>query len=461
LAFESKVDKEDIMFKLVVACLATMLAVAVGRAEPGYRVLPLVNTDFSQDWGPESVGQAPNGWTLFASDVGSRGDYSIETIWKPDPRANCLKFRSGNTSSRVGVYQRVDLNQTVAYPVYVEMFGRGDRICIDPNTNFGLSLYVEVYYQDGSRGFFNTKRDWGTFNQDNCWRVYALNLNYAQFNPATQLYDVLPLPKPINHLFVIPFLADASGEALIDNVQVREYNVNPSPAVSIEFDDAESSVYSVAWPELRRRGYKGSLVVPINNLDTEGYMTRNQVRELAADGWSIVSHGYDNDLGGGQGMRVYSPCESRPVFRGGRNDLEALSATRVEGFAFPFGAYESWHVGVGQQYYSFLRLFEQRVNPPGSPRYTLGARGAVFTTTAASVRDWLRDTRDRGAWMILSLHGIKDSDTDNFYNTFAQFSSYLNEVAASGLRVITTNQAVSEFCANPQGGIYGGNTTRR
>ena len=68
----------------------------------------------------------------------------------------------------------------------------------------------------------------------------------------------------------------------------------PERAVAITIDDAYRSVYDVAWPVLKEYGYPFTLFVYVKAVE-RGYgdfMTWDQVRELAAAGAGIGSHGY-------------------------------------------------------------------------------------------------------------------------------------------------------------------------
>lgn len=58
----------------------------------------------------------------------------------------------------------------------------------------------------------------------------------------------------------------------------------------LRFDDAYSSVYTVAFPYMQARGLKGVLGVISSKIGTGGYMTWSQVNELLAAGWEIANH---------------------------------------------------------------------------------------------------------------------------------------------------------------------------
>ena len=66
-------------------------------------------------------------------------------------------------------------------------------------------------------------------------------------------------------------------------------------AYSLTFDDGEYTVYTHAWPELRRFGYTAGVAVIGRWLERDdaldfGYCRAEEIRELLADGWSVFNH---------------------------------------------------------------------------------------------------------------------------------------------------------------------------
>jgi len=57
-------------------------------------------------------------------------------------------------------------------------------------------------------------------------------------------------------------------------------------------DGPYESAYSVAYPALASRGWKGTAWTVCNNVGGESYMTLAHLQELHADGWDICSHGF-------------------------------------------------------------------------------------------------------------------------------------------------------------------------
>ena len=105
----------------------------------------------------------------------------------------------------------------------------------------------------------------------------ATNISVAQFEAhlgelGSGGYTVLPVPEILDAL--------RRGAEL------------PDRTLGLTIDDAYLSVYTEAWPRLRKAGYPFTLFVTTNAVDGGhvGQMTWDQIREMAAAGVTIGAH---------------------------------------------------------------------------------------------------------------------------------------------------------------------------
>lgn len=156
------------------------------------------------------------------------------------------------------------------------------------------------------------------FGEDN---IPATNIRIDQFEAhleelATGGYTVLPVPDIIAAL--------RAGEAL------------PDKAVGITIDDAYASVYAEAWPRLRAAGLPFTLFVSTDPVDRggRGYMTWDQVREMAAAGVTIGHHG------AAHAHMAYADAETNAadIAKATQRFVEELGR-RPDLFAYPYGEY--------------------------------------------------------------------------------------------------------------------------
>lgn len=87
------------------------------------------------------------------------------------------------------------------------------------------------------------------------------------------------------------------------NLSIAPYAGNCKAAVSYTFDDGIQDQYTLAYPEMKRRGIRATFaiigskvggVIKAKNTDPVPAMTWDQLRQLYADGFEIASHGWNH-----------------------------------------------------------------------------------------------------------------------------------------------------------------------
>lgn len=140
---------------------------------------------------------------------------------------------------------------------------------------------------------------------------------------------------------------------------VRRGSPLPDRAIAITVDDAYLSVYTEAWPRLKKAGLPFTLFVATQPIDahTPGYMTWDQIREMHAAGVAIgghsVTHAHLPDLTPEVQLKEMTDAQARLkaelgevatliAYPYGEASLETQAAARKAGFAAGFGQ----HSGV-------------------------------------------------------------------------------------------------------------------
>ncbi len=108
----------------------------------------------------------------------------------------------------------------------------------------------------------------------------------------------------------------------------------PDNAIGISIDDAFDSVYKVAWPRLKAAGLPFTLFVATDQIDRKvpGYMTWDQIRELARDGVTIGSQTASHLHMPGSSMKAVMS----DIAKSNARFVEQLGK-RPELFAYPYG----------------------------------------------------------------------------------------------------------------------------
>jgi peptidoglycan/xylan/chitin deacetylase (PgdA/CDA1 family) len=105
----------------------------------------------------------------------------------------------------------------------------------------------------------------------------------------------------------------------------------PPRPILITFDDGNEDNYTTAFPIMQKYGFTGVLYIVADYVDTPGYMTAAQIKEMAAAGWEVGSHSLTHrDL-------TQNPDAQRGEIVESRKKLEAMLGVPILTFAYPFG----------------------------------------------------------------------------------------------------------------------------
>lgn len=147
----------------------------------------------------------------------------------------------------------------------------------------------------------------------------AANIRLEQFDAHIEElqsggYTVLPIPEILAALY--------SGRSL------------PDRTVGITIDDAYLSVYTEAWPRLRRAGFPFTLFVATDAIDRQfaSYMNWDQIRDLRDNGVTIGSQTASH-----LHMPANSEARNKEDIRLSNKRLQGELGATPELFAYPFG----------------------------------------------------------------------------------------------------------------------------
>lgn len=158
-------------------------------------------------------------------------------------------------------------------------------------------------------------------------RIDAFEAQLAQIE-ALEL-EVVPLAKVVSAL---------RGESAL-----------PDRVVALTIDDAYASINSEAWPRLRAAGLPVTVFVATDPVD-EGfsdYLDWDQLREMAAEGMTVASHGASHDSlprRPGESEAAHVERVRTDLQRGAmrlREELGDTPALLEDVFAYPYGEYDA------------------------------------------------------------------------------------------------------------------------
>jgi peptidoglycan/xylan/chitin deacetylase (PgdA/CDA1 family) len=124
----------------------------------------------------------------------------------------------------------------------------------------------------------------------------------------------------------------ASGRRVVSLAELWSGAGPRERAVAITVDDGRESDYRAVWPLMRVRGWRAELFLNPGTIGRPGYLSWRQVREMAAAGVGVQSHGYDHVSLWGLGRAAL-----RRQLGDSRRALEDGTGRAVEFVAAPFG----------------------------------------------------------------------------------------------------------------------------
>ncbi len=188
-------------------------------------------------------------------------------------------------------------------------------------------------------------------------------------------------------------------------------------AVSLHFGDYEK-VFTEAFPILQRYQVPATAFIVTGRIGQADYMTLDQIKELAKNGWEIGSHTVthrplvETKLGTGK----LSPAEIRAELEQSKAFLEREGFS-VSGFLSPFGLYDDAALEQIRRVYDYHRsnVFSA-INSLPLADHDFGSRWELvyFQVTEDTPPQEVIMTIDRvnrrGGWLILDFHDIGDYD---------------------------------------------------
>lgn len=218
----------------------------------------------------------------------------------------------------------------------------------------------------------------------------------------------------------------------IDNeVSVPPFEWQNTGIITLWFDDAWFSQYSVGFALLEKYKLKGALAVPVNAVNKEGYMSWNQIQRLQHKGWEITSHSVSHTCD-------VQLTDDTAKIREVTESLKALNShgLKANHYVTPCGIGDEITVEAAKNSYLSLRTTEEGINslPVNNP-YSLRIRVIRKDVTVRQIRSWIQDARLSKGWLILSFHQLNDNSKDYGIDEDT-FKAIIQEVRQSKLPVV-------------------------
>jgi peptidoglycan/xylan/chitin deacetylase (PgdA/CDA1 family) len=165
-----------------------------------------------------------------------------------------------------------------------------------------------------------------------------------------QLRDFRPSDSKTAKDYIVPvaafreqmrILADSGYHSILPG-QLYDYlafgKKLPSKPVMITFDDTRLDQYTVGLPELNKYGFKGVFFIMTVSIGRPGYMSKEQIKQLADEGNTVGSHTWDH-----HNVKKYAGDDWTIQIDKPTQQLQGITGKPIEYFAYPFGL---WNKGA-------------------------------------------------------------------------------------------------------------------
>ncbi|HEX8226609.1 MAG TPA: polysaccharide deacetylase family protein [Candidatus Saccharimonadales bacterium] len=206
---------------------------------------------------------------------------------------------------------------------------------------------------------------------------------------------------------------------------------------TITFDDGTVGQFTNAAPSLRSHNFRATYFLISNTIGGSGYISSTQARQLASEGFEIGSHSKSHP-----DMRGYSYAQVDAEYGGAQTAIQALTGVTPKTCGYPYGAYNATIDSVVRKYFrgcrssAYDQIYINTANLWDLPNYSMGP-----TSTTSTVKQLLDRSIANKTWVIFSFHQVGTGGDLNV--TTAMFNSMMDTIQASGIRVLTMDQALT------------------
>lgn len=176
------------------------------------------------------------------------------------------------------------------------------------------------------------------------------------YEPAVLMYHLI-MEEPFNDmvdLFIRPSCFDSQVKQLQDAgyafLTANNYHKTDVPSVMITFDDGYVDNYTDAFPILKKYNVKATIFLISNMVDTDGYLSSAQIKEMADSGLVYFgSHTADHlqttDLDADSLREQYIQSQQKIIALTGQTGCSA--------FCYPSGKHDEQAMNICSEYYNF------------------------------------------------------------------------------------------------------------
>jgi peptidoglycan/xylan/chitin deacetylase (PgdA/CDA1 family) len=364
-----------------------------------------------------SDNNSPDSWLYYHDGNNATSYYYLHENNTPYLRTQVQNYKSGEAKWQ---YQ----------PEPVQA-GQRFRFGVDYRTDAPADLIVEYTLNNNQKSFdvLNTlmpASDWTNIQQD-----IEVPIN------AKDMYVSLVLQKNGT--------LDTKEYVLYEKTKDDAARWN-NPVISITFDDGWQSDYDNALYLLDRYNFKATFYVNTSTIETQYFMTAQELHQLQNAGNEIGSHGYSHE-----DMSTLNESYLDYQLRESRDYLRRAGLT-INNFATPYGRSDPQVSWYARKYYNSLRSTEGGLNTKQvTDLYSIKVFYVDKDTPLKDVQAAIDEAKQYNSWLVFVYHQVGATHTagaatepTNPNIPVSVFSNQLDLIHNSDISVKTMAQVIKQ-----------------
>jgi hypothetical protein len=241
---------------------------------------------------------------------------------------------------------------------------------------------------------------------------------------------------------IIPIKASVVADVDPYDADVPYFEKKGDGLVTLWFDDAWLTQYTVAAPILRTNGFPGTMAVATSLVGFPKYANWAQLRSLQRDGWEITNHTVAHDCA----MNAWDQEKVHSELTQASRDLWWHKLTSNH-FVSPCGVTSPAMVDdVKQQFISFRGTVDGYNDLGHLDPYNLSVQSVLTQTTLAEMKGWVDEAILTDSWLIIVFHQVGESvvaDGKTYSITTEDFKALTDYIQEKEVQVVVPSQAIS------------------
>ncbi|WP_244531650.1 polysaccharide deacetylase family protein [Halogranum amylolyticum] len=216
------------------------------------------------------------------------------------------------------------------------------------------------------------------------------------------------------------------------DVRIDDLRKIPKPdkgKVVLQFDDAVTSQYEVAFKELQKRGWPGGVAVIPDAINSEGNLTTGQMREMRDAGWDMMAHPQAPEP-----LPAYSKAKQQRIIQQAHNYLDLKGFPEgARHFVAPYNRVSKTTLEIVEQYHETGFMFGACPNNAQQPS-NMHAISRVMGKDPQGTRRILNLAEEFNQLAVVTWHSIGDGE--EYETSPADFMNVLDHLKQKDVDVI-------------------------